>query len=196
MTISNDKRDRILSAALTVFAAKGFYNTKVSEIAQKAKVADGTIYNYFKSKDDLLICLFEDRMELILTRLNEELKGDVFEQITRFIELHLSLVQIEPSLAEFITLELRQSDKFLREYNNPKFANYLRILSSLIEKGQKEGLIRPRLNSKVIARAMFGSLDEILLSLTLTQKSRHIDVKGAVKQLTDLYLFGLKAPQS
>ncbi len=62
MTISNDKRDRILSAALTVFAAKGFYNTKVSEIAQEAKVADGTIYNYFKSKDDLLICLFEDRM--------------------------------------------------------------------------------------------------------------------------------------
>ncbi len=131
-----EKRARILDGALKIFAAKGFYNTRVSEIAKKAGVADGTIYNYFKSKDDILISLFEDRMERILQRLREELAGDVQSQIRRYIELHLSLATLEPELAEFITVELRQSDKFLREYGNPKFADYLRVLTNLIEKGR------------------------------------------------------------
>src|SRR5438046_8011238 len=65
------KRERILDAAVKVFAAEGFYNAKVSQIAHQAGVADGTIYLYFKSKDDLLINLFEDRMERVNANLRE-----------------------------------------------------------------------------------------------------------------------------
>lgn len=186
------KRERILEAALTVFAAKGFYNTKVSEVAKQAGVADGTIYNYFRSKDDLLISIFEERMNWILARLETELSGSVEDRIKRYIELHLALAEHEPTLAEFITVELRQSDKFLREYNNPKFQDYLRVLANLIVEGQQQGVFRKEVESKVVSRAIFGALDEILLSLTLVRKSRPLEVQRIVDQVADLFLTGLR----
>lgn len=191
MASTPGKRERILDAALTVFAAKGFYNTKVSEIAREAGVADGTIYNYFRSKDDILIELFEDRMDWILGRLAEELKGNVVSRIARYIELHLMLAESEPKLAEFITVELRQSDKFLREYNNPKFSEYLGVLSSLIEQGQEEGVLREQVDPKLVSRAIFGALDEILLSLTLVRNARPLEVERIAHQVADLFLAGL-----
>jgi len=192
MATSSDKYDRILDAALRVFAQKGFYNTKVSEVAREAGVADGTIYNYFKSKDDILIMLFEERMDWILERLRSELTGDVEVQIRRFIELHLNLAEVSPDLAEFITVELRQSDKFLRDYANDKFAEYLSVLSGLIERGQAESVFRAEIDARLASRAMFGSLDEILLTLTLQSRARSIDASNTARQVADLFLAGLR----
>jgi TetR/AcrR family fatty acid metabolism transcriptional regulator len=189
----NDKRRQILDGALKVFAAKGFYNTKVSEVARQARVADGTIYNYFKSKDDLLISLFEDRMDWILKRLREELDDaqDVGACFRRYIELHVSLARIEPELAEFITVELRQSHKFLHEYKNPKFAEYLRVLAGLIERGQAEGRFRPEIDPRLASRAIFGALDEMLLWLTWARRESAVD--EVVQQVADIFLAGLDA---
>ena len=192
MSSKSEKRQRILDAALHVFAQKGFYNTKVSEIAREAGVADGTIYNYFKSKDDILILLFEDRMDWILERLETELQGDVESQIRTYISLHLGIAEIAPDLAEFITVELRQSDKFLRDYANEKFVNYLRILTALIQRGQSEGVIRLDVDAKLTARAIFGALDELLMTLTLEGKLRSIVVPQTAKQVADLFWAGLR----
>lgn len=192
MAAPRDKHQRILDAALKVFAAKGFYNTKVSEIARTAGVADGTIYNYFKSKDDILISLFEDQMDWILARL-ETLDGDIVQQITGYIALHLAIAVENPDLAEFITVELRQSEKFLREYENPKFSQYLRTLSSLIEEGRVQGVFREGIDARLVARAIFGALDELMLTLTLSQKSRPIDAAAVAAQVAELFLSGLKA---
>src|SRR5438477_7485595 len=117
------KRERILEAAVKIFAEKGFYNAKVSEIARVAGVADGTIYLYFKSKDDLLISLFEDRMERINANLREAIEGTrgAEARIRRIVRLHLELVESNRAMAEVITVELRQSAKFIKEYANPKF---------------------------------------------------------------------------
>src|SRR5690554_4621286 len=98
----SDKRKRILDGALKAFALKGFYNTKVSEIAQEAGVADGTIYLYFKNKDDLLISLFEDRMEWIIERLNTDLHklgSDTLAKFRHMVIIHCQLAVEEPQLA-------------------------------------------------------------------------------------------------
>src|SRR5262245_60282889 len=118
------KRTRILDAAVKVFAAEGIYNAKVSQIAQAAGVADGTIYLYFKSKDDLLINLFEDRMELVNANLRAaiETESSAIERLRRIVRLHFDLVETDRDMAEVISVELRQSSKFIREYSNPKFA--------------------------------------------------------------------------
>src|SRR5436309_12914212 len=116
------KRERILDAAVRVFAEKGFYNAKVSDVARLAGVADGTIYLYFKSKDDLLISLFEDRMERINAQVREAIasaKGAP-ERLRRLCQLHQALVESNRPMAEVISVELRQSSKFIREYANPK----------------------------------------------------------------------------
>jgi AcrR family transcriptional regulator len=126
---TGDKRERILSAAERIFARHGFFAAKVSDVAKEAGVADGTIYLYFKSKDDLLISYFERRMQ----QLNELLIAATAsvapsEQLHTFIRTYLQLVHDEPTAAEVLTIELRQSSKFMKEYENPEFADFLRLL--------------------------------------------------------------------
>ncbi|RDV38245.1 TetR/AcrR family transcriptional regulator [Bradymonadaceae bacterium TMQ3] len=190
---SSEKRERILEGALRAFAKKGFYNTRVSEIASEAGVADGTIYLYFKNKDDLLISLFEDRMEWIIARLQTELDavdGGVIERIKAFVHLHFRLAVEDRDLAEFITVELRQSSKFVKEYKNPKFADYLKILQSLIDQGQNEGIFRTDLDSRLVGRALFGALDEVLLQFTLS-RSAPTDVRDEAEQISTMIIDGL-----
>ncbi len=187
------KRERILQGALRAFAKKGFYNTRVSEIASEAGVADGTIYLYFKNKDDLLISLFEDRMEWVIERLTTELQaveGGVLEKLRAFVGLHFQLAIENPDLAEFITVELRQSAKFVKEYENPKFADYLKILQFLIEEGQRGGELRTDLDSRLVSRALFGALDEVLLQLTLARTPPK-DVTEETGQISRMIIDGL-----
>ena len=191
-----DKRERILSAALKVFADRGFYNAKVSEVAREAGVADGTIYLYFRNKDDLLISLFEDRMEYLITRLVEELErvgGSAVDRIRRMVFMHLSIAHESPDLAEFITVELRQSGKFIKDYENPKFLSYLKVLRDLVEEGQAEGTLLPNIDARATVRAVFGALDEVLLTLTLASRHRSVDIEIAAEQLSNLFLHGMKA---
>ena len=190
---NSEKRERILEGALRAFAKKGFYNTRVSEIASEAGVADGTIYLYFKNKDDLLISLFEDRMEWVIDRLEAELQaveGDVLTKLRAFVELHFRLAVENRDLAEFITVELRQSAKFVKEYKNPKFSDYLRILQSLIEEGQQQGILRADLDSRLVGRALFGALDEVLLQLTLA-RTPPSDVSNEARQISSMIIDGL-----
>lgn len=190
----NDKRERILEAALRVFAERGFYNAKVSEVARAAGVADGTIYLYFKNKDDLLIQLFEDRMDFLIQRLSEELErngGTVVDRIRRLILLHLQIASIAPDLAEFITVELRQSSRFVKEYDNPKFSAYLHVLRDLVIEGQKEGSIRADLDPRLIVRTMFGALDEMLLTATLLSRTREVDYDAMADAVSNMLLGGI-----
>ena len=128
--ITNDKRERILKAATHVFAQHGFYNSTISEIAKKAAVADGTIYLYFKNKDDLLISLFEAEMANIIHKMKEEIaREEGFEnKIRKFIQVHLDLIAENKELAEVLQIELRQSHKFMKEYMGTKLNDYLNII--------------------------------------------------------------------
>lgn len=190
---ANEKRERILEGALRAFAKKGFYNTKVSEIANEAGVADGTIYLYFKNKDDLLISLFEDRMEFLIDRLVSELDAvdnDVLVRLRCVVDMHFQLAIEARELAEFITVELRQSAKFVKEYDNPRFQDYLRILEQIIADGQSQGVLRSDVDRRIVARALFGALDEVLLLLTLS-KSGAVDVNEKSRQIADIFIAGL-----
>ncbi|MBA2541931.1 MAG: TetR/AcrR family transcriptional regulator [Deltaproteobacteria bacterium] len=171
---SSDKRVRILSAAERVFAKRGFFAARVSEIAKDAGVADGTIYLYFKSKDDLLISLFESRMEQVNAALREAI-GNVpanrpIDQLRAFIHAYLKLVHDEPSAAEVLTIELRQSSKFMKEYENPQFADFLRTLGGIIAAGQQQGQLDDAIPAHVAARMIFGMLDELALAWVLARQ--------------------------
>src|SRR4051812_28028524 len=183
-----DKRERILEAAVKIFAEKGFYNAKVSEIARVAGVADGTIYLYFKSKDDLLISLFEDRMEEVNRNLAAALagEGDPVERLRRALAAHFALVQEHPQLAEVLTVELRQSSKFLKEYQPSKFGEFLKLIATAIEDGQRAGTMRADIDAPLVARAIFGAVDELALAWVLRPRrargnGRAASQRGAVE---------------
>jgi len=166
-----DKRERILAAAERIFARHGFFAARVSEIAKEAGVADGTIYLYFKSKDDLLISLFENRM----SQVNDALRSAIAdrapaEQLRAFIRAYLQLVSDEPAAVEVLTIELRQSSKFMKEYENPQFADFLRMLGGIIADGQASGELDATIPSHIAARMIFGMLDELALAWVLARQ--------------------------
>ncbi len=170
-TERSDKRERILLAAERIFARHGFFAARVSEIAKEAGVADGTIYLYFKSKDDLLISYFEQRM----TQVNEVLRAAISgvppkDQLRAFIKAYLQLVHDEPAAAEVLTIELRQSSKFMKEYDNPQFADFLRTLGGILAAGQERGDLDATIPAHVAARMIFGMLDELALAWVLARQ--------------------------
>jgi len=189
------RHQQILDAAVKAFAEKGFYKTRVSEIARHAGVADGTIYLYFKSKDDILISLFEERMEDNLRDLAQALEPyeSAVEKLKAFFRLYLSMVERDPLLAEVLTVELRQSGKFMRDYENPAFRKLLKFIAGILEQGQRSGDFRAEVDSRIFSRAVFGALDEITLWVVLSQ--RKISLDQAAETLGSIWLNGLRAPE-
>ena len=171
---SGDKRNRILLAAIEVFSRKGFFNSKISEIARVADVADGTIYLYFKNKDDLLISLFEEKMgELVVeTRKKVQEHTNPLDQLRTYIENHMGLLGIEAGLIEVLQVELRQSSKFLKDYTPVKFFEYLDVLSGILEEGKEMGLFRSDLNVAVARRIVFGAMDELSRTYILSKRQK------------------------
>ena len=186
-----DKRERIMSSAMRVFASKGFYGAKVSDIADDAGVADGTIYLYFKSKDDLLISLFEEQMARVQVELTRAMDGAerAPDKLRRFIHAYLELVADNRHAAEVITIELRQSAKFMKEYKNPRFAEFLKTLAGVVDEGQRQGAIRGDVPAPVAARALFGALDELAL-MWVTGRGERFDIRRVADWISDLVLQG------
>jgi TetR/AcrR family fatty acid metabolism transcriptional regulator len=187
-----DKRERILKAAIRVFARKGFYATRVSEIAKAAGVADGTIYLYFKNKDAVLVSIFEDRIGRLVEVLREEVqKAETVEaKIRRVIELQLGLLEGQRDLAEVITVNLRQSSRLLKQYAAPMFREYLDVIATVFRDGQRTGEVRRELSPRVMARALWGALDGIALTWALADGDP-ANLRKAAHQYADIFLHGV-----
>jgi TetR/AcrR family fatty acid metabolism transcriptional regulator len=187
-----DKRDRILEAAVKVFARSGFHATRVSEVAKAAGVADGTIYLYFASKEQLLVSLFEDRVERLLAFMAEELpkKPNAPAKLRAVIDMQLGLLEGERELAEVITVILRQSTRLMKEFAAPRFLAYLDAIAKIVAEGQAAGDFRRDVSPHIAARAVFGALDGITLTWALGKAERGA-LGRAATQLADVLLRGL-----
>jgi len=191
-----DKRRRIIDAAVQVFSERGFFNARVADVAEVAGVAGGTIYLYFKNKDDLLISVFEDRMDTILAVLTAELRKEVGapQRLRRFIELHLGLVETDQALADVLAVELRQSSKFVREYRAEKFYEYLNVAEDILSDGVSAGMFRSCIDPKIFRRVLFGALEEITV-MWVTCERQGVEppcaLSDAVDDVYNLFLAGL-----
>lgn len=189
-----DKRERILEAAERIFARHGFFHARVSEIAREAGVADGTIYLYFKSKDDLLISLFESRMERVTDTLAaavDRAGTRAHDRLVAFLDTYAGLIVEHQDLAEVMTVELRQSTKFMKEYQSHQFGSFLKLLAGLVADGQETGEFVRELPAPVVARAIFGMLDELALAWLLGRGEK-FDILRAAGHVGALVLQGLQ----
>ena len=187
-----DKRERILDAAERVFAESGFFNTRVSAIARSAGVADGTIYLYFKSKDDVLISLFESRMERVNRSMAEAAAAGQTPRakLTAMVRNHLQMVREHPQLAEILTIELRQSSKFMKQYANPRFGEFLKLMAQQVAEGQDSGEFAADIPAPMVARMIFGILDELALAWLLG-RGENFDIERAADWVVRLVMNGL-----
>ncbi len=189
----NTKYSKIITAATKVFAKKGFFKAKVSEIAREAGIADGTVYIYFNHKDDILIALFEEKMKQVLDEMKAQLnlEDNPLAKIERFAINHLRLIENNRDVAEIIQVELRQSSKFMKDYHNVKFFEYLDLIGDIIEEGKEKGLIKKNIIPEIAKRALFGALDEVSRVWVLSKKHKY-DIETAARQISSYFIDGIK----
>ncbi len=192
---TSDKHRKIIKASTKVFAKKGFFNARISDIAKEAKVADGTIYLYFNNKFDILLSVFEQEIgrlvEQVRTLLEQE--DDPKKMLEIFIRKHLTEMKKNRNLAEVIQIELRQTNKLIKDYRNNQFSEYLDILSAIIKQGQEEKTFRQDIMPGIAKRAIFGALDEISRVWSLKLETKYT-VDEAARQVSDIFQLGILAP--
>ncbi len=191
--VRQEKRDRIIDAAVDVFADKGFRAARISDIARAAGVADGTIYLYFDNKDELLITIFEEKMGELLIRLRQALAGggSPTERMRRYARFHFEQLRSYPALAQVLQVELRQSTRFFTDYRPVRLWEYLGLFEELIKEGQEAGALRADVDTQVIKWAFFGALDEISIQWVLSRKRDRINLDQTADQVVDVFLRGM-----
>ena len=188
-----DKREAILRAATRVFARNGYFNAKVADVASEAGVADGTVYLYFKSKEEILHSIFDRSVEEAIQAGRKELEtvSDPREKLRRIARLHLERLGADRDLAIVFQVELRGSTKFMEEFSAAGFAEYLGMIRTVFAEGQKAGAFRAELNANIVAKVLFGALDEMATNWILSK--RRYKLAPMADQVLDIFLDGVNA---
>jgi TetR/AcrR family transcriptional regulator, fatty acid metabolism regulator protein len=188
-----DKREAILRAATRVFARNGYFNSKVADIASAAGVADGTVYLYFKSKEEILHSIFDRSVGDAISEGRRQVASisDPREKLRRIAHLHLERLGADRDLAVVFQVELRSSTKFMQEFSAAGFAEYLGLIRSTYEEGQRAGVFRQELNAKVVAKILFGALDEMATNWILSK--RRYKLAPMADEVLDIFLNGVSS---
>ena len=187
------KRAAIRKAAIKVFAEKGYFNSKVADVASQAGIADGTVYLYFKSKEELLWSIFDRAMHEFIEDGRRELQPitDPAEKLARIASLHLEKLSSDRELAVVFQVELRGSTKFMREFSKAGFAEYLDIIRQAIAEGQAAGVFRKDIQPTLAAKAFYGALDEMVTNWILSEKT--YPLPPAAGEVMKIFFGGLLA---
>ena len=185
------KRERILRAAVDVFADYGYFNAKVAQIAKAAGVADGTIYLYFENKEDVLISIFREHTRSYLAALDLRMQNvdRAEDRLRTAVRHHLETAGRDRALAVVSQVELRHSLKFLSLFSQQEVADYLNVIRKIVEHGQGQEAFRRNVHPQLAAKAIFGVLDEMVTSWMLSEKD--YDLGAQADQVADFILTGL-----
>lgn len=188
-----DKRKQIIDAAVRVFARSGYYNSRVMDIAREAGIASGTIYLYFKTKDEILVTLFREKMAVFVAYVRKAIAAepDALSKLRRLIVLHFEILERNPDLAEVVQVELRQGHKFFRGASASEVTGYFDLIASVLEEGVAAGLFRDDLPIRTATKALFGALDQLATSWVLGKRGYRLSDRAA--GVADLFLKGLAA---
>ncbi len=189
---SPEKYQRILEAAIAVFAERGFHNSRVADVAARAGVADGTIYLYFKNKEELLMTAINSAFDGFMKHARTEIAAidSPVDKLRRLAFLHLDALGSNRDLAIVLQMELRQSVRFLEAFSHHQMVEYFGLVRECIRDGQQKGLLRPELHEKIAANCFFGALDEMVTSWVLAD--HEYPLSQAAETVADIILKGLE----
>lgn len=182
---------QIIDAAVIVIAENGYHQAQVSKIAKQAGVADGTIYLYFKNKEDILVSLFQEKMGVFIEKIEEEIKSksSAADKLYSLIEKHFTLLSEDHHLAIVTQLELRQSNKDLRLRINEVLKGYLNVVDRIISEGKENGEFREELDLRLARQMIFGTIDETVT--TWVMNDQKYKLTDQTKKVHDLFVYGL-----
>jgi TetR/AcrR family fatty acid metabolism transcriptional regulator len=167
-----EKRRRILRGAIDEFARKGYFSTRMADVAKSAAVADGTLYLYFEGKEHLLISIFDDVLSRAIARARSEITGvrSPLERLRIVLRLHLQTLADDRALAHVLQIETRHSRRFMNLLTRGRLGEYLELLRALIAEGQTVGEIRSDVSPGFATNIVFGAIDEVVNSWLLADE--------------------------
>ena len=191
----NDKYHRILEAAVTVFAQSGFHESTISQIARAAGVADGTIYLYFKNKDDILVHFFNYKTRQVFACFREEVDQaqTAVDKLRNLIRRHLDEFQKDRFMAVLYQAETHRINRLAEEQIHEMHKMYLDLIAEIVEQGQVEGAIRRDLYVGLVKRYIIGGVDEVIN--TWLHSDGKYDLTSMADPLVDLFIRGIGTQQ-
>jgi TetR/AcrR family fatty acid metabolism transcriptional regulator len=186
------KRELILRAAITSFARHGYFNAQVADIAREAGVAAGTVYLYFRSKDDVLVSIFEKTMTDARAEALAALEPleDPVDRLKALARVHLDRLGRDRNLAVVFQVELRQSTKFMERFSTTYLREYLGLMRDTIASAQESGAFRADINPTLAAKVFFGALDEMATNWILSR--RRYALANEADAVVEILLNGLR----
>ena len=188
-----DKPQQIIDAAIRVFARTGYYNSRVSDIAREAGIASGTIYLYFKTKDEILVTLFREKMAAWVEFVRREIAGepDPVGRLRRLVAMHFNVLESNPDLAEVVQVELRQGHKFFRGASAHEVSSYFALIGSVLEDGIASGQFRGDLPVTLATKMLFGAMDQLATSWVLGKRAYRLG--DAADAVATIFLRGVSS---
>ncbi len=179
---------------MKVFARQGFYQSTVAQIAREAGVADGTIYLYFKNKDDILVQFFSYRTKQVFERFRAEVnKSDnSLDKLRNLIRRHLTEFQRDRDMAVVYQVETHQNSRLAEDQIREMSQMYQDLVSEIIETGQQEDSIRKDLYVGLVKRFILGAVDEVIN--TWLHSDKNYDLVSMADPLVDLFVRGIGSP--
>lgn len=192
---TENKKQLILKVATEVFAEKGFNEATISQIAQEAKIAEGSIYDYFKNKEDLLFSIPEERMENFLSGIHESLEGvkGALNKIRKIIWYHLNFYEKNKDYVVILLQNIQKNPRFNSTRAYRLIREFSKLVVQIIEEGKKEGLIRTDIDSRLLRDAILGAIEHITIRGSIL--GRLPTLTGAAETLYDFFASGIQ-PQS
>jgi TetR/AcrR family fatty acid metabolism transcriptional regulator len=187
----NNKYHLILEAAVKVFARQGFYQSTVAQIAKEAGVADGTIYLYFKNKDDILVNFFHYKTKQVFERFRAEVDKaqSGLDKLRNLIRRHLTEFQRDRDMAVLYQVGTHQIDRLAEDQIREMSKMYQDIVSEIVEVGQQEGSIRKDLYVGLVKRFILGGVDEVIN--TWLHSESDYDLVSMADPLVELFIRGI-----
>lgn len=196
-----DKRKTILDAALKTFVTRGYHGTKVSEIARIADVAEGTLYNYFPSKEELLLAVFDEKWGGIIEDVKAKIVrlDDPNDKLKVMFSKVVWMFKEDRHLAEIFLVDVKQSSIFLNNYPVNRVVEFIDLIEEILEEGKRKGVYRQDLDTKVAKMIIFGAAQGIMLSWVLSESAADnnrafkVSLYRASRALRNIFKHGLGA---
>jgi TetR/AcrR family fatty acid metabolism transcriptional regulator len=190
------KYKQIIDAAVVVIAENGYHAAQVSKIAKTAGVADGTIYLYFKNKEDILVSLFEEKLGLFVEKLENKISSipSAAEKLYTLVEMHFQHLASDHHYAIVTQLEVRQSNKELRARINEVLKGYLALIDHIVKSGMESAEFNQELDVRLARQMIFGTIDETVTSWVMNDQK--YDLLKLVQPVGQLLINGCGHSQS
>ena len=191
-----EKRKKILDAATKVFARVGFSNTRIQDVAQEAGIAHGTVYLYFKSKDDLFISIFQESLGELIDYISSEVqkKDSAEDKLRWMISLQLDVIEENPDLTKLILIEFPGTGNFLNDRNIDVLSNYIDMIGDVLKNGIEEGIFSTNVKPDIIATMIYAAMQGIATRWILD--GMNYSIKTMDVEISEIFLKGLKSQRA